>query len=235
MPKFSRVGYIIVGGFVVLLLAGCPKEFSYNPQDPHPDNESYMTATPALTQTLTPTSTNTPIPPYEIFVTLGNFLGEFNGMPGLGGADGRCQQAADTAGIGISDGGRIWKAILSNGTPIHAKDRLIDFGPWHLVDGGPAGGGPKVFDSIIGPFPSIVTDPAVAINRDENGDPVSGGTLVWTGSNFGATAAPTDCTDWTINTLGTFGGYGVVSNTTTWINAGSNNCDVSGRLYCVEQ
>lgn len=215
-----------------VILAGCPKEFSFSPDDPNSENQGFMSSTPTPTTTLTPAPTPTPDMPNEIFITSGKTSGNIGG---LSGADGTCQAAANAAGIGVSQG-RSWKAILSV-MGVNAKDRISEVGPWFLVDGGPAGGGPKVFDSVNGGGATLTSLPLTNIVQTQFGTLVIAGAKAWTGSLSGAMSHADNCSTWTVSTgpppNGRIGSSSSV--TAMWIDETSEGCSSQHHLYCIEQ
>jgi len=97
----------------------------------------------------------------RIFVTKATYNGN---MGGLTGADNLCNSSAAAAGLGGT-----WKAWLSDASS-DAINRIIDVGPWYLIDGSR-----KVFENKN----NLTTSPLVPINMDEYGGFV-GGEYSWT-------------------------------------------------------
>jgi len=216
-PSPSRI--LVVFGFfaLALTLAGCPQAFNYHPQDPNPDNERFVSPTP------------TPVPPppkKRIFVSSVDTYDGSWANPAA--ADGSCQALADTVPLG----GGPWKALISftgGGQTVNA--RILDVGPWYLVDNTT-----KVFDRKIGAQPSIDTWPLNPINMDENGvSPIADD--AWTGTTGSSlVAAAETCTNWTGATTGRTGRTDNFTNV-LWISDTNDSCGIApgNRIYCIEQ
>lgn len=140
-------------------------------------------------------------------------------LGGLTGADARCVQLAQAAGLGGS-----WVAWLSTNA-VAAKDRVTGAGPWHLVG-----------DAQVAVTKAELTAPPIdkAIDRDENGQPVTG--IVWTGTGPDGAFFDDDCADWTSGSSAAHACSGTVTVTSqSWTRAQPSDCDVARRLYCFQQ
>lgn len=225
----SRI--LVTSGFVALgvILAGCPKDFSYHPQDPHPDNEGFD----ATIQTSTPTVTLTPTPLRKrVFTTSGSYNGKFDHPTGgILIADQRCQESADA--VLPSGLGGTWVALMSDSVN-NAIDRIPGQGPWYRLDRMT-----QVFESRTGGANAITGIPMVPLDKDENGMTFGVNFTAWTGSDSGAikaagTSTTVFCDEW----LGT-GGSGMTGNVTSltvsWIQGSMITCPGPYRLYCFEK
>jgi hypothetical protein len=165
-----------------------------------------------------PTATNK-----IVFVTHDDLEGSLGGLTG---ADAKCQAEADDENLAGT-----YKAWLS-GVTTSASDRLAhNAGPYVLVDG------TKVADSWADFIDGTLTNP---INKSADGNSVSAGTYVWTGSTAAGdnNADTKHCTaamtgeGWTISH--TYNGTSTrVGNTMSVYYA--VNCGQNSRLYCMEQ
>jgi hypothetical protein len=73
-----------------------------------------------------------------------------------------------------------------------------------------------------------------AIDRDENGNLVTG--KVWTGTATNGTPSGNDCQSWTSASVSALGSFGDPSQTdATWTNSGVENCNVAAHVYCFQQ
>jgi hypothetical protein len=142
-------------------------------------------------------SGGTAAPLKRVFVTSNHWRGDLqsagSGSSGPDGADNLCNAAASAASLGGA-----WKAFLSTSTAI-AISRLVDVGPWTLVDGTPA-------------VPSLATlatsGPVVPIDEYETGAISTDD--VWTGTNDDMSAG-NECNDWTSSDVIHIGLYGVAT------------------------
>jgi|GEM_PF-1529063 len=156
----------------------------------------------------------------RIFVTSTTYTGN---LGGLSGADTSCQTRANALSLGGT-----WKAWLSSET-VNASDRL-----YHDTVAYINMNSDKVADNW-----TDLTDGSLdgAIQYNESGVVASG--QAWTGSySSGLSYFSQDCTAWT-STTGVTGDAGlsgiVTSSTGTWSYNGTNSCNTSLPLYCVEQ
>ena len=162
----------------------------------------------------------------KVFVTSMRFKPDLGGLPG---ADSRCRQLANKAGL---DRWETFNAWLSDSQQ-NAVDRIaVGKGPFVRVDGVVvADEGAKLLEGQLN----------VPIDIDEFGVEVTGN--VWTGTRFDGTAIPgaTHCADWTSDDhLSEVGYYGVsVVADSRWTfheqpNTNPTPCNAEFRLYCVE-
>ena len=139
-------------------------------------------------------------------------------MGGLAGADARCNELAQAAGLGGT-----FVAWLST-TLVAARDRVTSDGPWSLVG-----------ESDVAVTKVELTSPPLTkpIRRDETGAFVSG--RVWTGTGAGGGLLAGDCRGWTED-RGTddtaVGDTG--SNGPSWTAARPTECVGNRRLYCFQ-
>ncbi len=159
--------------------------------------------------------------PKTAFVTSETFDGN---LGGIAGADAKCQNAADVAGLGGE-----WKAWISF-TPNDLPAARFSFASrgYETMLGDYVGGRP--LDS----FPARV---ATKIDIDENGQQQLDFPLVWTGIGAdGHTQGPI-CNAWTTNSNGNGGTVGDSRNNLNdgWTNTTNRSCDMLNRLYCFEQ
>ncbi|GAC1581609.1 MAG: hypothetical protein NVS3B20_12340 [Polyangiales bacterium] len=157
----------------------------------------------------------------RVFVSSGHFEGNLKKVAGTSSGtaagDKLCGEAAMTAALGGS-----WKAWLSS-TKERAIDRLVDVGPWVLLDG------TEVFASKA----AIGKAPAVAINIDEFGK--SADPKVWTGTKADMSLG-NECYDWTSSSIFSIGLYGSSTFASSgWTEAGGFGCGAQYSLYCFEQ
>jgi len=159
-----------------------------------------------------------------VFVTSKTYTGD---LGGIGGADDKCQQLADAAGLPGTY--RAWLAD-DNDSPAARFHRSTD--PYLRVDG------VRVADDW-----TDLTDGTLleAIARDETGA-APAEWRVWTnvrpdGTQFGSSYRY--CWRWTANALSTTGSIGISNATgTEWTLKSSNNlprCSERMGLYCFEQ
>ncbi len=157
--------------------------------------------------------------PKTVFVTSQAFNGN---LGGLAGADQKCQDAADDAGLP-----GVYKAWLSDDdeTPAQRFDTLA-VGPYIRTDGGTvAGGWGDLTDGTLN----------AAINRDENGTSV-GTVSVWTATLADGSENLGACLNWTSASGDDEGEVGRSTGTDTqWTDSGEVECDNNLRLYCFEQ
>ncbi len=163
----------------------------------------------------------------RIFVTNGTFDGTFNSNPGLAGADSVCQAAADAQTLGGT-----WKALLSDSTTDAVSRINLPANEVQLIDG-----------TVIAKGWNDLKDGMIAnrVQVDETGSNI-GAVSVTTGSNsdFTKATAISDelCDDWTTNSPAGSKSR-VVGNSNSvaepWLNNATAACNLSLRLYCMEQ
>jgi hypothetical protein len=144
-------------------------------------------------------------------------------LGGLAGADTRCNQLAQAAGLGGT-----WVAWLSTGAAggggVRAIDRVTSAGPWYLLDGQLAAAGKA----------SLSSDQlAHGIDRNEKGAAV-GVQGVWTGTRAGA-AFFGQCGGWVATTPGMPGTIGITDGVDqSWSSSNPDPCNATHHLYCFE-
>jgi hypothetical protein len=158
----------------------------------------------------------------RVFVTGSSWSGD---LGGLSGADDKCQQSADDAGLGGT-----WTAFLSNGTSASSR---IAGGPYVRLDG-----------AVIAQDKSDLLDGSIAvtISIDEYGSSRSG--FVFTGSNASGSSHGSStnglCVGWTRGCGACFGNhfYAQVGradrSNDDWVDTGWVFCSNGGGLYCFE-
>lgn len=187
---------------------------------------SSTNSTPVPAVTPSPTSTPTPLPSgtstKRVFVT--STLNSGN-LGGLAGADSKCQDRANAAGLGGT-----WKAWLSDSTT-SASSRLNHFnGPYVRVDG------VAVANDWTDLTDGTLQNP-IRINEFKN-DQYNMINAAWTGTQTsGATLTP-NCSNWTDGTSGVQGILGGISSTISYWTVGASStsiCSNTIALYCFEQ
>ena len=147
------------------------------------------------------------------------------GATGVEGADNMCNNFAGAAGLGGE-----WQAWISDST-VDAIDRITGSGPWFRMDG----------QMAFANKANLTTSPMVPVVIDEKGrllmfppDLIN----TWTGTSAGGRFTPNNatCGDWTDGTIsaeGTVGDAGEIDS--GWTNFDKLDCDLQGRLYCLER
>ena len=159
----------------------------------------------------------------RVFVTSNTWNGD---LGGLSGADDKCQQSADDAGLGGT-----WVAFLSNGTSASSR---IPEGPYVRLDGATiANDKGDLLDGSI----------SVPINLNETGGTNSG--FVFTGSNASGSSYGSStnglCVGWTRGCGVCYGNhfYAQVGradrSNDDWVDVGWVKCHTGSHLYCFEQ
>ena len=182
--------------------------------------------TSAVTASVTSTASNTVSAtasgigggPKRVFVTHAEHDGLFGG---LAGADTFCADAATAANLGGT-----FKAWLSDSNT-NAIDRIVDVGPWYLVDG---------VTLVFINKANLATKPLAEISKDETGatPPMPAGlSYVWTGTLTGG-QKDLDCAGWTNASLyARLGAWGTAP--ADWTSYTAGTCANTARLYCFEQ
>jgi hypothetical protein len=151
----------------------------------------------------------------RVFVTRTAYRGDLGGSAG---ADGLCGDAAIAAGLGGA-----WAAWLS-GDDGAATSRVSGEGPWHDLDG----------RLVFANHAALSTSPRIGIEIQEDGVLAAVGDPVWTGTGAGGTLSA-DCIGWTYGVDYYTATHGRVGTTDgSWTDAGDQQCDSTGRLYCFE-
>ncbi len=171
-----------------------------------------------VNNSMPPTSNTT----YRVFVTSANYTGNIGGIAG---ADLKCLQLANNAGLGGE-----WKAWISKDSASSPSTRFYrSTTAYKRVDG-----------ATVANNWADLTDGSLisAINKNEFGQTVAAGTRVWTSvtSSGGARGANYDCGDWTGSSSSVYAYYGRATNTNSYWTADiSAPCTNNYRLYCFEQ
>jgi len=160
----------------------------------------------------------------KIFVTSTNYTDA--NLGGLSGADTKCATHASNAGLSGT-----WKAWLSDGTTSAASRLSHSSNPYYNMNN------QKVANNWSGLINGTLQ---AAINYNESGVQITGSwKWVWTGTNTDGTinSASRTCVNWTSsNWLDGDAMAGWADSTDYhWTQDGSENCNVTGHLYCVEQ
>ncbi len=170
----------------------------------------------------------------KTFITATTFTGNFNGSPGIAGADGRCM------GDGSYPGSGTYKALIVDGT-----NRVA------CTNANCAGGTAGRVDWVLAAnttytrssgSPDILTTNAngVFVFGSMTNSFVGAAGFLWTGLANDWTTGTRDCSDWTVNLPpappANQGDVGNGNNTGgASIGAGQQNCDTTLPLICVEQ
>jgi hypothetical protein len=171
-------------------------------------------------------------PAKRMFVTAksykGNLRDQAQAADGFQGGDKLCQAEATAAKLGGT-----WKAYLSGkikNEPVKALERLVDVGPWYLVDGKT-----KVFDGLQG----LTSMPLAKIDMLADGTKTTSD-QAWTGSRAGVPGGPA-CEDmggtsWSSSSYFRSGTNGNPLEIAMWSDDGSTkDCSSAAPLYCFEQ
>jgi hypothetical protein len=154
----------------------------------------------------------------RVFTTQATMNGN---LGGLAGADLKCTQAAQAAGLGGN-----WVAWLST-MNADAKDRVTSAGPWTQI--GQAT--PAVTKAQL-------TNPPIGseLRRNELGLNISGNqNFVWTASDADGTFLDDDCEGWTSAGAVNHAASGDARTTSpAWTAAVPRDCNLSLHLYCFE-
>ena len=161
--------------------------------------------------------------PLRVFVTGATFKGDLGGLMG---ADGKCQDAANKAGIGGT-----WMAWLSDGMagPATRFTTTAHPRPSVLMDG----------KAVASSWADLLSPPLTnVINKKEDGSMVGAPNDVWTNTNPDGTPTGSDktCMDWGSANMMQDGNHGDrTAKDANWTAKGNAKCDSSLHLYCVEQ
>jgi hypothetical protein len=168
------------------------------------------------------------IKPYlTVFVTSKRYKGNLGGVSG---ADDKCQDLADDAGLVGT-----FRAWISSGSISPAQSwstPTIDF-PYYLADGTT-----KVADGWEHLFTARDYELHHAINQNENGQTVTEAFQAWTNTNWNGKRVSTedDCDGWSRSGTDWQGKFGGVQDTGHhWSWKGAVNCNWEIRLYCIQQ
>ncbi len=148
----------------------------------------------------------------RVFVTSTRYKGDLGGLLG---ADAKCQERANTAGLAGT-----YRAWLSSATEA-AKDRFDGARGWHRVDGKP------VADTISD---FIAHGPRYPLNVDEFGDVKK--FVVHTGTFPSGMATLSNCSGYTSNTGMSTIGIGATIHS-RYTEALTLSCEGSASLYCL--
>lgn len=163
---------------------------------------------------------------HRIFITSSFYTGN---LGGLAGADEKCQEAADDAGLT-----RTYQAILSTeATDSSANARLSISGDIYVVDSSEEkaliiASGSSIWDtdseSLLG-----------QINIDERGDTVSA--TPWTGTDSEGGVVPSGhCVAWSSSSNSFTGETGSTDHLDDrWLESGEIACDNSHPIFCISQ
>ena len=149
----------------------------------------------------------------RIFVTDDWWQGDLGGIVG---ADDKCQQAAEIAGLG----GR-WHALIST-SEVDARDRIPNSVYVRLDDEIIAYSKEDLFDGLI----------INLINITEYTTLVATARNVWTASNNDGTYTGLGCEDWTASGPPPYGTIGQSWRETAWMFSGDGTCNNYCSLYC---
>ena len=148
----------------------------------------------------------------KIFATSIAYNG--GGVGSLSNADALCQSQANTLGYAGS-----YKAILSDSST-NAKDRLTLTYPIVRASDGT----------------TVVASANLWQGTLDNAISTTAGTYAWTGSSSAGLKTASLCSDWTDSTAGVSASVGLLNNTAnSWALVATQACNVTNRLYCVQQ
>lgn len=156
----------------------------------------------------------------RVFVASGTFSGALGGASG---ADTTCQQVADAANLGGT-----WMSWISDGTSCPSGRFTEANYAYRLLDG----------TIIANDWNALVSGTlANPINRDENGNLVTGNVEVWTATNPDGTLNAVGCNGFTSGNHGdNTPAVGIAGNTNgSWTDVYLQFCDRTDHLYCFEQ
>lgn len=160
---------------------------------------------------------------HRIFVSSGTYTG--SEVNGINGADSICESLAEDAGLE-----RDYQAIIST-TGSAANDRLSFSGAIYLISG-------STIKNLVASSGSSLWGSEDAnllnrVDRDENGDSVSGS--VWTGTDSEGGSQPSNtCDEWT--STANDGWVGSTDNfNSQWLEDTPESCTSSYHIYCVSQ
>lgn len=152
----------------------------------------------------------------RVFVTSSTYN---SNLGGLAGADAKCQERANAAGLGGN-----WRAWLSDSKASAAFRLIKSPAPYVLLNG-----------SVIANNWSDLTDGSIGqIRITETGSDVY--TPVWTGTNTNGSGSGSYCGDWlsTSSVTGTQGYSYSWQGGATWTSYWTVWCSGSAALYCIE-
>ncbi len=165
--------------------------------------------------------------PYlTVFVTSAAYKGNLGGVSG---ADNKCQDLAENAGL---DGTFLaWISSDSISPAQSWSTPTIDL-PYYLADGTT-----KVADDWYHLFNAKNYELHHAINQNENGQTVPDAFRAWTNTNWNGNRASTDdCDGWSRSGSNWQGKYGwILDKDHYWSWKGEVNCNWEIRLYCIQQ
>lgn len=186
-------------------------------------NVSYVKST--IPTTLSTTNSSPSADHKRVFVTSITYKGNLGGMPG---ADTKCQERANVAGLGGS-----WKAWLSDSVTSATSRLNHSTKPYKLLDGTTiANNWDDLIDGSL--FSNIVVNEHQLYSLYAQ---------AWTNTelngNITTTTKTSVCQDWTSESSSHFGRCGgyrqIPGSTITWTNNCAASCDVNETLYCFEQ
>lgn len=160
----------------------------------------------------------------RVFVTSATYNGN---LGGIAGANAKCEQAAADANLEGE-----WIAWISTAADL-VVDRIVDVGPWYLVDQVTLVADNKAQLTALSGDPELNH----AINMTESGNTLLSGP-VWTGTKAAGTAGNnTGCSAWSSSSgLPTVGLTGELDKADRfWTENLNSGCDFQLHLYCFEQ
>ncbi|MFA6136034.1 MAG: DUF1554 domain-containing protein [Candidatus Paceibacterota bacterium] len=169
----------------------------------------------------------------RVFVTSALYDGNLGGVSG---AHAKCQARANAASLGGT-----WEAIIGQYSTTVEPITTIGYNWIRLINMG----GYVVADSSLATTTSPYVMPWVRfdgtnylmnkVEYDENGTLVND--YVWTDFDFtGLYKGASDCSNWTTNSAGGYGAYGYTNTAIGgWAYTGIEACNLTNRLYCIEQ
>jgi len=173
-----------------------------------------------------PSSQPSETPYLTVFVTSTTHRGNLGGVSG---ADNKCQDLAENAGLVGT-----FKAWISSGSisPAQSWSAPTPDLPYYLPDGTT-----KVADGWEHLFNAKYNEFHHAIDQNENGQTVTEAFQAWTNTNWNGNRASTDdCDGWRSSGSSSQGKFGGVQDKDHyWSWKGAVNCNWEIRLYCIQQ
>ena len=155
---------------------------------------------------------------HRVFVSSQSYSGD---LGGISGADDKCQDLADRAGLK-----KDYQAILSD-SGSDAQTRLNISGSIHIFDGVQKR---RVASSGADLWNTDIADLSLGIKFDEDGDEVND--LVWTGTDSDGNALGDHCDDWSSESNS--GWYGESEKKSAeWSESNFSSCSNFYRIYCI--
>jgi len=160
--------------------------------------------------------------PCLVFLSSMTYTGN---LGGLSGADAKCQDLADAAGLPGT-----YKPWLSDASSSPSSRFVRSSGPYHLVTG----------TTIAASYSALTNGaPLAPINVTETGGGIGATNATWTNTRLDGTGSPfgNDCENWSTETdplaLGAIGN--AEQSNSFWTSGGESACNPRRHLYCFQQ